>query len=347
MATGTGTDGGNPPCGTLPRINNDVQRAWSVTRDAEGHRTYKVTHRIQGDRDTDGPLAVLECPGLPEPGTIWDEGGMVDDWAFFSQEAEVVQVGKTTDNQYWDVTQVASTKPTVDCVTLGRQDPLTYPDRVNVETINYSQEQAFDRFGDLIVTSAWEQIRGPQVEFDAHRLQVTIEQNSAAMELDLVLSLMHHLNDGVMWGFPARTVKLSGFKAEPKYGPLCQKYFVRRFTFDVATDFDRCVLDEGTKVLRGAWDRDPISPTYGTYVIAKANPFNPLSVAPDPNNPRDFVRYKDWHGENSRAILNGHGVPWDPFNLTTGTADDNPGMNCIEYYSQGNLFLLGVPLSIE
>lgn len=344
MATGTGTVG---PCDLPAIINEGGARRWSLKRDEEGHRTYNVTHRVKVDRTIHGPLAALELtPGLPEPGSIFIDGIIEDDWAFFTQEADVVQAGRESNNEWFDITQYATTKPTRDCVTDGREDPLAVPDRVRIESINYQREGTHDRFGNPIVNSAWEQIRGPQVEFDGHRLRVVIEQNSALLEIALIESLMHVVNDAAMWGFDPRKIKLSAFEAEPKYHSNCDKYWLRRFTFDISNDFDRCILDEGTKVLRGAWDRNPQSSTYGQYIVATSNPLNPFSVDPDPNNPGDFIRYKDWNNENTRVILNGRGVPWDPTGLTTGTADDTAGEICIEYYDQGNLLLLGIPLDL-
>lgn len=344
MATGTGTV---DPC-EFPRIPNLGQRAWSLKRDPDGHRTYKITHRVEVDRGLHGPLAALVLtPGLPEPGSTWDETELTDDWAFFTQEADVVQVAPESNNCFFDITQTATTKPTLDCVTAGREDPLSQPDRVRIEYINYTKEATYDRNGEPILNAAWEMLRGPQVEFDCHRIRVIIEQNVAAFDIPLVSSLMHNLNDAEMWNFDPRYIKLSGAEGEPKYHTSCEKYWLRRLIFDVADDFDRCVLNEGTKVLRGDWDRNPNSNTYGQWVVARANPLNPFSVAPDPLNPRDFIRYKDWNGENTRVILSNNGKPWDATESTTGTDDDTIGEVCIEYYPSGNLLLLGIPIDIE
>lgn len=341
MPTGTGTG----PC-DLPKINNRYARAWSLKREQDGHRTYKITHRVEVDRTQHGPAAALELtPGLPEVGSTWDEGLIADEWAFFTNEADVVQVGRESGNCFFDITQYATTKPTYDCVTNGREDPLTQPDRVRIETINYTREVSYDRHGELLTNSAWEQLRGPQVEFDDHRIRVIIEQNVAEFDLPLVNSLMHHLNDATMWGFDSRTIKLSAAEGEPKYHSNCDKYWLRRLIFDVATDFDRCVLDEGTKVLRGDWDRNPSSSTYGQYIVARRSIFLPIEL--DPADPKNFIRYKDWHGENTRVILNGAGKPWDPEGNTTGTDDDTAGQICMEVYEEGNLLLLNVPLDIE
>lgn len=339
--TGTGTGACD-----LPRITNTLQQAWSMTSDEEGYRDYEIAFRVEVDPVVHGPYQAWMCPGLPLVGTAWEEFGAVpDDQAFFTSAGRVVQVGREPGNKFFDVILRASTKPVKDCQTSVGQDPVTIPDRIHVRTVNYQTEGTFDRNDDPIVNSAFEQIRGPQNEWDAHRLQVTVEQNVSAMELDVVEGLMHHLNDAEMWGFPARTIKLSAFEVERKYKASCEKYYLRRLTFDIARDFDRCLLDEGTKVLRGKWDTVRGSPTYGQWLIAddEDGPFGKVSA----EDPKNFIRYKDWNGENTRVILNGHGVPYDPEHNTSGTADDVAGRICVEYYDSGNLLLLNVPLSIE
>lgn len=343
MATGTGFCE-LPFIPNAPDSNTPAPRAWSLVRDKDGHRTYKITNRVAVERGSQGPLAALNCPGLPEPGSIWDFNDTIDDWAYFTQEAEVVQVGSEAGNCYFDVTQYATTKPSPDCPTDFRNDPLTFPPRIDIESINYNNEKVFDRFGNPIRNSAWEQYRGPLTEYDAHRLRVTIEQNVADLELDLANILLNCLNDSPMWDFPARQVKFSAFSAKKQFNVDCDIYWTKRFTFDIATDFDRCYLDEGTKVLRGAWDTNRSSSTYGQYIIAR-NAFT--GVILQPTSPKNFIRFKDWHGENTRVILDGHGRPWDVAQETAGTSDDNPGRICYEVYNEDDLFELGVPVSLE
>lgn len=337
MATGTG------PC-EFPYIPNGGQAKWSLTRDRDGHRTYRITHKVAVQRDVHGPLAALNCPGLPEPGSIWDFNDTIDDWAYFTQEAEVTQLGLESGNCFFEVTQFATTKPSPDCPTDFRNDPLTFPPRIDIESINYNKEFTFDRFGNPLRNSAWEQYRGPNVEFDAHRLRVTIEMNVADLELDLANIMMNCLNDTTMWGFPARNVKFSAFQAKKQFNTDCEIYWTKRFIFDIATDFDRCLLDEGTKVLRGKWDTNRASSTYGQYIVAR-NPITGVVLSPD--NPANFTRFKDFHDENARVILDGHGRPWDQGHFTSGTSDDNPGRMCYEVYTEDDLFELGVPVSLE
>lgn len=339
----TGTTG---PC-DLPRIAGPAgPKSWKLSVDVEGFRTYKIVNRVEVDPAIHGPYAALYLtPGLPQPGTPWDEGLVLDGWAFFTREAEVTPVGRTEDNKFYDVEQTATTRPTRDCATQGRDDPLLFPDRVEVRTITYQKEATLDRFDNPIVNSAFEQFRGPQVEFDFHRLQVVVEQNVAHQDLDLLQELMHHLNDEPMWGFGERMIKLSAVDPiKTAYHVDCEKYFIRRLTFDIDF-FDRCLLDEGTKALRGQWDKVRTSPTYGQYVIDddEDGPYGKVSHLLQ----RNFKRYQDWDGNLTRVILNGKGVPWDSAGATTGTADDTPGRICVEYYPNGNFALLDLPADLE
>lgn len=266
------------PC-DLPTIPNGGPRKWSMTRNRRGYRTYSITHRVAIDRDTMGPLTALEVtPGLPEPGSVWDEGGIADEWAYFTQEATVEQVGQEENNLFFDVTQVATSDPTGECPEDVKEDPLAINDRIKIESTDLRKEAIFDRDGNLIVNSAFEQYRGSQVEFDDSKLRVVIEQNAAHLDLDLIDSLMHHTNDAPLWGFDIGCVKLSKLEAEPKYYTNCAKYYLRRFTFDIDSEgFTRYLLDEGTKVLHGRWDQNlgtgctlslTVSPTGGITAAA-------------------------------------------------------------------------------
>lgn len=339
MSTGTG------PC-DLPRMHNTGKRDRRLSTDIEGFRTYKEVYRVEVDPSLHGPFAArFATPGLPDVGSGYDDGEFLDPFVYYTNECEVRPAAREGHLHFYDVELTATNRPTKDCVTAGREDPLTYPDRVEIRTINYNKEATHDRFDVPITNSAFEQYRGPVVEFDAHRLQIIIEQNVSNIELDTINELMHTLNDEPLWGFPDRTVKLSNVEVSPRYHVDCEKYYHRRLTFDVANDFDRCVLDEGTKVLRGKWDKNPNSPTYGQYVIAEDED-GPFGLV-DPTNPKNYIRFQDWNGNEARVVLNGHGLPVDTSDATSGTADDTPGRICIEYYPNGNFALLDLPGDLE
>jgi hypothetical protein len=47
------------------------ERRWQLVRDADGHRTYKLTTLVGSDT-WDGPARVMNTPGLPLPGSFWE-----------------------------------------------------------------------------------------------------------------------------------------------------------------------------------------------------------------------------------------------------------------------------------
>ncbi len=90
--------------------------------------------------------------------------------------------------------------------------------------------------------------------------------------------------------------------------------------------WDRDVIDEGTKALRGKW--------------SAANDL-PRRWILDPNadaaNPMDYVRATDPHGNITKVILDGAGVPFDT-NTSGGIGNIH-----LERYTQSNFFILGIP----
>ncbi len=323
------------PC-DLPQILNNAPTKWGLTRDREGHREYSVTFRVEGDRDLHGPYSILtETAGLYEPGSVWSELTTTDEWAYCTQEATVSLLGKQGENTLWEVGQVFTTKGQEDCPEDGIDDIILRKPRIRVETINYTKEAMFNADGTQIINSAFEGLRGPNVEFDDHKMRVYIEFYTADLDLDTFRGLMNFVNDDTLWGFPARHVKFSYFEATLLYRANCETFWHKKLVFDIGeTDngHDRVVLDEGTRVLRGKWDKDPASATYGTYVAADG------VLATEP---RDFIRYKDWNGENTRVILDGAGLPWDPDAPTEDTSI------VVAYYPEGDLLLLGIPTDLE
>lgn len=313
----------------------DGQTTWSGSRDDEGHREYKITHLVKHDF-LDGPKTIMDCPGLPVPGSIWNFDNDIDIWAF-CYPSMIVRPHKQKDGEkfrYSTVEQKFSTKPMKRCSDTSIEDPLLEPDRISGSFVKYTQEALYDRFGERIKSSSHEQFRGPQVEFDANRPAVKIEQNVSDLELALFSELIDHVNDAPLWGLPARCVKLDDAPWEKKLYGSCSVYYTRSLSFSIMFEtFDRDLLDEGTKVLHGHWNT-----TTGEWDLDNIN-----GAAPDPNNPQHFDRYKDKNGENARVILDGTGKP-AKLDLGTGTGEvGGPGSIHVEKYFESNLLLLGIP----
>lgn len=274
---------------------------WSMSRDDEGHRTYKITFRVVSDTKLDGPAVVLNTPGLPRPGQAWSWDNDVDLWAWCRPTMEITPDLEGEPNKTWKVTCTFSTKPPdrQKCQDQKIEDPILEPQRVSGSFVSFTKEAVTDRFGRPVTTSSWELFRGPQVEFDFRNPQIKVEQNVINLNLPLCAGMVNKVNDRTLWGMPRRTIKLSDFSWEKKYHGLCYPYYTRTFTFDVDSEtFDRELLDEGTKVLRGRWNEE------GEWELIQIN-----GADPDPFNPEHFEQFKDRNGENCRVILNGRGRP--------------------------------------
>ncbi len=277
-------------------------RSVQLTRDDSSHRDYKVCYQVKVDPLTEGPASALLCPGLPQYGDPYNLLGEFDFFATCRYPATITMMeGKPGPSAWYEVELTFTTRPdTKFCLENQVQDPLLLPPKVSGESTEYTEEATFDRFGNPIVNSAWEQLRGPQVEFDKHRHRVHVEMPVPVLQLELVVQFINKVNAFPIWNCPRRTVKLSNFKWERKFYGICFVYYTWMFDFDIRADtFDRVLLDEGTKVLHGHWD-----PTTGNWVLDNIG-----GAAPDPSDPQHFDRYKDRAGENTRIILNGAGLP--------------------------------------
>lgn len=325
----------------------DGHTKWSMSRDGEGHRTYKLELLVVSDNKDDGPATVLQTPGLPLPGSFWAVGTDVDPWATCKLDCNVSPVRPQPPNFHWKLDFTFSTKPDgKQCKDQQIEDPLLQPMRVTGSFVKYQEEKTEDRDGAPILTSSHEPIRGKQVEFDANRPQVVVEQNVPLLQLELFSPMVDTLNATTLWGFPPRCVKLSDAPWEKKFYGQCYVYYTRKFTFDIdartnaelgiiVSGFDRDLLDEGNKVLHGHWDK-----ATGRWVLDDI-----AGAPPDPDNPQHFDRFKDRRGENSRVILDGHGLPAEvDIGTGTGSARSPAGSVRVEYYQESDFLALGIPL---
>lgn len=292
-------------------------KSWNLVRDEEGHRDYRLIIRVECAK-TDGPFVALSAAGLPTVGSSWNLDGDVDPWAFCLPDTNVNEVVSNEPNTNFDLEFHFSTRPPEGnkCNEDPVTDPLLEPQKVSGDSVSTTEEATKNRFGLSILTSSHEQIRGPQNEWDKSRDTISIEQNVASLDLATFTAMRDTLNDSTLWGMLPRTVKLSKASWERKYYGTCNVYYTRKFQFDINPEtWDRTVLDEGTKVLNGHWDEetgdwvlDPIgNPPLGETGTGTGYPPNP-----NRNNPTHFIRFKDRNGENSRVILDGTGLPYDP-----------------------------------
>lgn len=277
------------------------QRQWSMSRDEEGHRTYKIIHLVIADR-TDGPANVLQTPGLPLPGSMWAFDDDFDPWAFCLPNMDIRPLEPPNrPSRYWEVEQTFSTKPTKRCQDETVENPLLEPPKISGGFNKYTEEATHDRFGKKIVNSAHEMIRGPQNEWDANRDTIKITQNVPTIIQAAVLPtlMIDTVNAFPIWGYYPRCVKLSNRTWEQLYHGNCFLYYTRTLEFDTNPNtFDRDLLDEGTKALSGRWA--------GNEWVD----INIGGLPPDPKNPAHFIRFQDRNANNCRVILDGNGRPY-------------------------------------
>lgn len=285
---------------------------FGVTRDSEGHRTYKITYLVQGTTN-DGPASALSCPGLPAYGARWEIGDDLDLYAYRRWDTTVSQYKVENEpGKFFGVEMEFSTKPITFkfCKDTQFEDPLLEPNKISGSYVTHSEEATADRFGRPIHNSAHEQMRGAHVEFDQTRAKVTIEQNVINLQLGTLGAMVNTVNDRPLWGMPYRSIKLSSFSWEKKFYGNCSFYYTRKLEFDIRADgFDRDLLDEGTKVLNGHWDLLTAGTGSQGWILDNID-----GEPPDPTNPEHFIRFKDRRGENAKVILNGSGKPADSMN---------------------------------
>lgn len=341
-----------------------TRRSWGGSIDSEGHREYTVQFRVRSTSKNDGPETVMNTAGLPAVGAVWNLGNDSDSWAFCYPDMKV-SLAEVGEYYFWDVEQKFSTKPLKRCNTTQIEDPLSEPQKVSGSFAKYTEEVFYDRYGDAILSSSLEPYKGSEVEFDANRPTVRIEQNVAALGLSTFAAMIDTVNDAPLWGLPARCVKLSNVGWERKLYGVCTYYFARTFDFDVRYDgFDRVLLDKGTRVIRGEWDRryrledGTYNPTYGrylckAYLAGNADRTRPSLAAR--SNPQNFVQYKDWNGENTSVVLDGYGMPairMVPVGTGTGTGTvgeqrGDVAIAFVERYGESNFLELGIPSSFS
>lgn len=302
-------------------------------RDEEGHREYRITHLVASALN-DGPQQVMDASGLYAVGSYWNWGNDTDAWAWCRPEMSIsmYEHKKGEQEKLWKATQLFSTKPIDRCQTTSINNPMMEPQKVSGSFVKFVREVTRDKDGFPVTNSSHEYFRGSQLEFDHNKPTVKIEQNTSFLGLGDFSSMVDRVNGVPMWGLGTRRVKLSNVTWQRKIYGSCTYYYTRVFEFDIDYyTFDRVVLDEGTKVLHGEYNSD------GEYEVTDIG-----DVTPSVNNPQHFIQHKDTNGENCRVILNGAGLPANT-KLVNGGNSGDPATRTIQYYSEANFFLLGIP----
>jgi hypothetical protein len=298
-------------------IHPGYPRSWAGEVDDDGYVNFPVYFLVQVGAG-EGPAAALSAVGLPVIGSAYAVMNDAYPWAWCRPRARAqLHEEREGEGDIWKVEVNYSSRPLTRCGDNNVTNPLLEPYELAISFANYSEEATHDRFGDPIVNSAWEQIRGPQAEFDASRATVRISFNTASLNLALVSSMNDTVNSHVLWGMAPRTIKFKLSSVERKFYGSCLKYYRVGYEFEARREgWDRDILDEGTKALNGKWAETTLSSGENVrkwVVQAIGQGADNADILPDQQNPSHFIRLTDEAGNPVKMILNGAGVPFDPY----------------------------------
>lgn len=283
---------------------------WNVKVDPDGHRNYRILWLIEADTKFDGPANIFGAVGLPAIGDQWIFGNDNDPWAFCWPDWQVSPVLTKEPSLFWTIEQQFTTRPFIRCMTTQIGNPLLEPPRISGSFVNYTRQTGTNYLGQPVLNSSRQIITGQEMERDFARPGVDISINVYPIDLNIISSSMHTLNDSTLWGLPARYVKLSRCSWQQVFYGVCGYYFTINYGFDINFDtFDKEIKDVGTRV---------------------------LMQGGDPTNPTHYQTYNENAGTHGGdIILDGSGNAW------TGTG--TPGSIFVQFYSTSNLLLLGIP----
>lgn len=279
---------------------------WSGSIDEKGHREYKVKYLVHRGLTSDGPVQAMLTPGLPVPGSFYAVANDIDRWAFCTPECRATPHYKAEGEPgtCFIVEKTFSTINRKRCSEEKIENPLLEPPEISGDFKEHKEEISHDLYGNRVLSSSHEMLRGSQLEFPIALPTVEIKQNVATYYQAAVLpgSMVNCVNDRPLWNMPPRKILLDGTSWEKKYYGTCYPYYTRKLKFLIDPRYlghDRLLLDEGTKVLNGHWNT-----TTGQWILDDI-----AGETPDRNNPQHFIQYKDRHGENCRVVLDGFGQP--------------------------------------
>ncbi len=285
---------------------------WKLSQDEEGFRSYDAIWQVRTTDPLDGPMIVSNAAGLPAIGSIWAYGNDNDPWCFCTPEAKVEPVEDRERCCEWLVSLKFTNKPRKRCQDTNIDNPLNEPPDISGSFLKYTKEATQDRYGSLILNSAYEPIIGASVERDYNSPTVSIKLNQPAINLSNLALMIDAVNDAPLWGLGARCVKLENVSWARKLYGTCTFYFTISFEFKINYNtFDRKLIDKGSRVLMSG----------GTV-----------------GNQEHYEKKKEASGEPVEVLLNGAG------NLLAAGA--SPVILTKQLYIPMNLLTLGIPSSL-
>lgn len=295
--------------------------SWSMDRDENGRRQYKLTSLVKCTSTNDGPNDVMNASGLPSIGSTWSFGGDSDPWAYCLPTMTCNPIVENEPNRWWKVEQTFATTTAGEvqrCQDTNVDNPLQEPDRVSGSFSKRSREVTKDYTGKDIRNSSFELIYG--IERDFSDPTVTIEQNRSALGLSTFAAMIDTLNDAPLWGLPRGLIKLGNTSWTRNVFGSCSFYYTRRFEFEVRYE---------------GWQRDDIVDAGFKKVKSGGD-----VTDPDPTN---WVIIQDGQDRNmpTKSLLH-NGTVMDKTTYV-GNGGQPDYIDEVLLYSYSNFLLLGIP----
>lgn len=286
---------------------------WSVERDQEGYRQYKIKWLVETDDKWDGPQVVSNTPGLASIGSTWQYGNESDPWSFCWPNMTITPVVTKEPNYWWHVDQIFTNKPLKRCQSTTIENPLNEPPKISGSFVRYTRKTEVDGLGNMILSSSHEPI---PVDRDDSTHEISIEVNSLVLGLPVYTALLHCVNDRPLWGLLPRRVKFSNMSWQRQLYGTCTFFFTKKMDFEIKFN---------------GWDESEVADAgYKVFDASKTNG--------DRTNPTHYKLAVDDRGNSppQRVLLDGNGE-----RLTDAT---NPVfLSPILLYPGANLLTLGIP----
>jgi hypothetical protein len=285
------------------------------------HRNYRIKWLVETDDVEDGPNRAMNCPGLPQVGSVWNFGNDNDAFAYCWPNWTVSQFNASSNepNTLWVVDQPFSTKFNMTAMS-SPENPLAQPPDISGTFVKYQREMQYDFEGKPIRTMSFEIRRGKEVEFDANRPTVSISINYPTLGLSTFAFMIDSVNGSPMWGLGSRMVKLSNIRWSRNIHRFGY-FYTRHYDFDIDyRTFDRILPQKGWNRLKGQ---------------------KPGQTLGNKNNKKHWELRTDEkdHPMTEPWFYTDSGADWD------GVNEAQIAKQTIKYYPNANFFVLGVPAS--
>jgi hypothetical protein len=216
-----------------------------------GHRTYTSVFRVYTDTVYDGASTVMIYGGLPQLGDPYLWGNSFDYGARLNA-LPVVRLERDDQNarKIWIATCTYTTR--------GRQleqqppdDPLTWPWKVSGDADEWTEEAAEDVDGEPLMNSAFQQLRGKQVERFRTRRKWVLTKNFATVNQTMIDYFEGSVNRSTITilgaVYPPETLYMRRITFTREWYAYNTPYFPHTFNIDCNPEgFRRKIIDKGT-----------------------------------------------------------------------------------------------------